>query len=401
MRIFQICNKSPYPPREGGPIAMNNITMGLIKAGHDVKVLAANTPKCFIKNEQVPNDYQNKVGFETVFIDTKIRIVKAFFNLFSNKSYHIERFISKDFDNRIIEILLSSQFDIIQLESIFVAPYIETIRKYSNAKIVLRAHNIEHLIWQRLADSCGNPIKKIYLNHLAKTLKQYELSTLKKVDGIAAITKFDADNYTLLGNCKPIVFIPVGIDPEKILSSDNIKEFPGFFHLGSMDWMPNQEGIKWFIENVWIKLIKELPDLNFYLAGRNMPDWLKNIDIKGIIMLGEVENAIEFLRSKTVMIVPLLSGSGMRVKIIEGMACGNTIISTSIGAEGINVTDGESILIANKPEEFIEQIKKCINDPVLCRSIGIQAKMTVANEYNNNIITEKLVNFYKELLSVS
>ena len=398
MRIFQICNKSPYPPCEGGPIAMNNITMGLLKAGHEVKVLAANTPKYFVEKEKIPQAYRNMVEFETVFIDTKIRIDKAFFNLFSNKSYHVERFISNEFDNKIKKILLASKFDIIQLESIFVAPYIDTIRKYSNAKIVLRAHNIEHFIWLRLADSCTNPLKRFYFYHLARTLKNYELSILNKVDGIAAITKFDADSLIHLGNCKPIVFIPVGIDTDRMSSDNKIKEFPGLFHLGSMDWMPNQEGIKWFIKNVWTKLIRELPDLNFYIAGRNMPEWLKNLNIKGITVIGEVENAIDFLKSKTVMIVPLLSGSGMRVKIIEGMACGNTIITTTIGAEGINITDGENILIANKPNEYILQIKKCINDPVSCRNIGVKAKEFVVKEYNNNLITEKLVNFYTELL---
>jgi glycosyltransferase involved in cell wall biosynthesis len=398
MKIFQICNKSPYPPSEGGPIAMNTITMGLLEAGHQIKILTANTPKYFISPKKIPEDYLKKVDYESVYINTNVRIDKAFINLFSNNSYHVERFISDDFDNKIKQILLSSQFDIVQLESIFVAPYIDTIRKYSSAKIILRAHNIEHQIWERLAASCINPIKRLYLNHLAKTLKKFELDILNKVDGIAAITKHDADYFFRCGISKPIIFIPIGIDPEKIPTDEKSREFPGLFHLGSMDWIPNQEGIKWFLQNVWGQLINEHPDLQLQLAGRNMPGWLCKNKIKGVAILGEINNAFEFLQSKTVMIVPLLSGSGMRVKIIEGMACGNTIISSSVGAEGINFTDGENILIADKPKDFIMQINKCINDPVLCSNIGRQAKKLVALEYNNNKIIERLIEFYKQLL---
>lgn len=398
MKVLQICNKSPYPPREGGPIAMNNITCGLIKAGHEVKVLAVNTPKYNINQNEIPEDYKKSTGFESVYIDTKIKFHKAFLNLFSTGSYNVERFISGEFDDKIKQIVSSGEFDIVQLESVFVAPYIATIRKNSNAKIILRAHNIEHIIWNRLAESCHNPVKKAYLKHLARTLKNYENKILDSVDGIAAITQHDADFFMKSGHNKAVISIPVGIDQCMITKTDAERKFPGFFHLGSMDWMPNQEGIRWFLDNVWGKVIKEYPGINLYLAGRNMPGWLRELKMQNVLVEGEVENAFNYMQSKSVMIVPLLSGSGMRVKIIEGMACGNTIISTSVGAEGIDYTNEKNILIANKPEEFLNQIRKCIEDSSFCQNIGHQAKNLIIEKYNNDTIISKLLQFYTELL---
>jgi len=379
---------------------MNNITRGLLKAGHRVKVLAMNTPKQNISPDEITEDYRKITGLESVYVDTKIKFHKAFCNIFSTESYNVERFISAEFEDKVKQIVSSAKFDIVQLESIFVAPYIAAIRKSSNAKIVLRAHNIEHIIWDRLAGNCHNPVKRMYIRHLARTLKKYEYKVFGSVDGIAAITQHDADFLIRSGVYKPVISIPIGIEQDLVTEYDVKREFPGFFHLGSMDWMPNQEGVRWFIDNVWPVVVKEYPNVSLCLAGRNMPDWLKELKMQGVIVQGEVEHAFRYMQSKSVMIVPLLSGSGMRVKIIEGMACGNTVISTRVGAEGICCVNEKDILIANNPEEFVTQIGKCIANPSFCRSIGKQAKQLVMDKYNNDAITAGLLQFYSELLHI-
>ncbi|HNW98664.1 MAG TPA: glycosyltransferase family 4 protein [Bacteroidales bacterium] len=398
MNIFQICSKSPWPPKEGGPIAMNNITQGLIKAGHKVTVFAISTPKYKVQSHNIPDEYKKLTNFDFTYINTNINVLKAFLNLFSKKSYNIERFISKNTENKISEILSKNTFDIIQLEGLFVTPYINTIRKYSNAKIIIRAHNIEHLIWQRLAESCKNPVKRIYLGILAKKLRNYELDTMNKVDAIAAITPVDTNSFLKAGCKVPVISIPIGIDSNKISANNTKREFPGFFHLGSMDWLPNQEGIKWFLENIWKTFHKNFPQYKFYLAGRNMPVWLNEQAYQGIRVEGEIENAKEFMQSRTVMIVPLLSGSGMRVKIIEGMACGNAIITSSIGAEGINCSNGENILIADSPEEWITCMTKLSESRILTDKICENAIELVKKEYDNDTITEKLILFYNRII---
>jgi glycosyltransferase involved in cell wall biosynthesis len=132
------------------------------------------------------------------------------------------------------------------------------------------------------------------------------------------------------------------------------------------------------------------PRLNLYLAGRNMPEDFKNMNKPNVIVEGEVENAHLFMRSKGLMIVPLLSGGGMRVKIIEGMALGKVIVTTTVGGEGINYTEGSNILIANDPDEFIAAINKYVLSADHLSDIGKNAKFTALEQYNNSDICKDL-----------
>ncbi len=397
MNILQICNKPPFPPLEGGSIAMNAITQGLLNKGHNVKVLAISSFKNLAQPELYPEWYLKATQFESVFIDLKINPLHAFLNLFSSKSYHVQRFVSKDFENKLIEILQQNAYDIIQLETLFITPYISAIRKYSNAKIVLRSHNVEHLIWERISKETKNPFKKCYLKHLTTTLKNYELSALNQYDGIATITKNDADFFQQSGCYKAMTDIPFGIDVKKYIL-EHQTETVGLFHIGAMNWMPNQQGIKWFLDNVWHLIHNELPDLKFYLAGRSMPQWLLNSTYPNVKILGEVENAISFIQSKAIMIVPLFSGSGIRIKIVEAMAMGKVVITTSVGAEGINYTNNENIIIANSIDDFKNAVVEIICNKEKQALIAQNARKLIEKEHNNNVIIDKLIAFYEQIL---
>jgi hypothetical protein len=200
MRILLLCNKSPFPAREGGPIAMNMIIEGLIRAGHSVKVLAINSNKYNVEISQIPEEYRKKTGIELVYVNLSIRPLSAFRNLFSSRSYHVERFVSRDLEKALIRILQAEKFDIVQFELLYMSPYAQIVKKYSDAKIILRTHNIEHLIWQRVAESIRNPLKRLYLQHLVRKLKNYECSVVRQFDGIAAITDKDAAFFRSANN---------------------------------------------------------------------------------------------------------------------------------------------------------------------------------------------------------
>jgi glycosyltransferase involved in cell wall biosynthesis len=397
MKIFVICNKSPYPAKEGGPIAMDSMIQGLINDGHQVKVLAINTNKYNIPIGDIPENYKKNTGIELAYIDLSIKPIAAFLNLFTNKSYHVERFISKGFEQKIIEILKQEDFDIIQFETLYITPYIESIRKHSNAKIILRAHNIEHLIWQRVASQTRNPIKKFYLKHLAKTLKKYEINALSQFDGIASITKKDA-TYFKKHTHTPVIDISFGIDLHGFPAQKKDFEFPSLFHIGAMNWIPNLEGINWFLKNAWPAIHKEFPELKFYLAGREMPKQLSTANYPNVEIVGEVESATTFIQSKGIMIVPLLSGSGIRIKIIEGMTLGKAIISTAIGAEGINFENGKNIMIADDPKTFNDAVRKCLQDFKFTQDLGQNARKLIEEDHDNQKIMKRLVSFYRKKL---
>ncbi|MCH1614003.1 MAG: hypothetical protein L7S72_11985, partial [Flavobacteriales bacterium] len=187
MKVLQICHKPPLPSTDGGCIAINNISKGLIKELGSIKVLTINTLKHPFNLKNFDKNYIKNSKIESIFVDTKLNIVDAFSNLVTYDSYNISRFFSPDFNTLIIKTLKSDSFDIVLLESLFTTPYIETIRNYSNSKIILRSHNLEYIIWKRLSKESINPAKKIYLKLLSSQLKNYELNILKKIDGIATI----------------------------------------------------------------------------------------------------------------------------------------------------------------------------------------------------------------------
>jgi len=396
MKILLLCNKPPYPASEGGPMAMNSIITGLLEAGHQVKILAINSEKFNVKESDIPEDYKKKTGIELIDVDLSVKPMSAFLNLFSQKSYHVERFISDDFKKRLAEILDKEQFDVVQLEMLYMTPYVDTIRQHSKAMIVLRAHNVEHKIWERIAKETRFFVKRWYINHLAKTLKEYELNALETVDGIAAITRKDAAFFRKYCS-KPIIDIPYGVYPEEFTPKSEIEGKPKFYHIGSMNWMPNEEGIRWFIDEVLPKTVEKVPDFVYHLAGRSMPDWLTTMKNPNVDVVGEVPDAKAFVADHDVAIVPLLSGSGIRIKIIESMAMGKTVITTRVGAEGILYDEEVNIIIAENKAKMVEAIRTLHENPEIAVRIGQAARKLVEETYDNRKIIARLLMFYEEI----
>lgn len=399
MKILQLCVRVPYPPSDGATIAMYNISKSFYENGVQLKILSFNTNKNYVNVSDISTDFKDKTSIETVDIDLSVKPFPAFLNLFTNQSYNITRFISKEFEAKLKKNLEKESYDIVHLEGLFLTPYIDTIRKHSKAKIVLRSHNVEFMIWERLTASTNNPVKKSYLKLLTERLKKYELNLLNSYDAIATITPVDKETYAHFGCEIPIMAVPLGVDVNDYKINNVLPVDFSIFHLGSMDWMPNLDAVDWFLNNVHKKLVAKIPHIKIYLAGKDMPQRIKDMADNNLIVMDRIANSKEFMQDKGAMIVPLLSGGGMRVKIIEGMAAGKPIVSTSIGAEGINYTDNENILIADTPDDFIHAIFKLLKDPLFCKQTGTNARKLVAEQYDNKVIGSELIKFYQTLLS--
>jgi polysaccharide biosynthesis protein PslH len=400
MRILQLCNKPPYPPIDGGSKAMHNLTRGLLAAGHSVKVLCISTPKNMLDPAQIPADYQARTRIEGVFVDTSVNVVDAFTDLLTADNYNISRFFSPDVDIRLIRLLSEEEFDVVQLESLFMTPYIATIRRYSKASIVLRSHNLEHVIQGRIATGEKNFLKRPYRKFLAKQLHEYEMAVLDRVDAVAAISPSDAQHFAEHGTRTPIVTIPFAVEPsEYIVQERKPTDHVTFFHLGSMDWLPNEEGVRWLLQEVWPKVLAARPNARLDLAGNKMPDEFLQLELPGVNVRGRVKNAQTFMRDRDVMVVPLFSAGGMRVKIIEGMALGKPVISTPIGAEGIDHTEGLNILIARNATEFAQHIIALDEAPDYMRMLGTEARKLIETHYADAHIVKDLVDLYARLRS--
>ncbi|HEY0977885.1 MAG TPA: glycosyltransferase [Flavobacteriales bacterium] len=397
MRILQLCHKPPFPPVDGGTKAMHNITQGLLDEGHEVKVVCISTPKHPLRPEELPVGYRERTEIEGIFVDTSINAVDAFADLVTADNYNVSRFFSPDLDLLLQRMLARRKFDLIHLESLFMAPYIGTLRRYSKAPIVLRSHNLEHVVQQRIASGERNPLKRPYRKLLARQLRNYEHGTLARVNAVAAISPEDAEHFRRIHPRTPVSVVPFGVDPPAQAPPWN--EGPlRFFHLGSMDWAPNEEGVRWLLREVWPLLIGRHPEARLHLAGNHMPKDLLKAQLAGVSVEGYVHDAQAWMGERQVMVVPLLSAGGMRVKIIEGMALGRCIISTPRGAEGIACTDGHDVLLAKDAAGFAERMAQVLREPELARRVGREARALVVERYSNARSLERLIELYRKLV---
>jgi glycosyltransferase involved in cell wall biosynthesis len=399
MRILQLMNKVPWPSKDGGAIACMNMTKGFSMLGHEVTVLSMNTSKHHIRFKDMPANIRSKADFRLVEVPASINWLDGALNLlFSKLPYNAQRFISDEFSVQLIKLLTEKQFDVIQLEGLYLCPYIPAIRKYSKALVAYRAHNIEYEIWERTA-TLSEGLRSNYIRNLSKRIKRFEISYLNKYDILVPITDRDGQILDALGNVKPRHTSQTGIDFASLVPTAKKLEFPSLFHIGALDWAPNQEGLIWFFEHCWSKIHGENPQMKFYLAGRNAPDWFeRRIKLQGVVYLGEINDAYDFMNSKAIMVVPLFSGSGMRIKIIEGMALGKPIVTTDIGTEGIPTENGKNILVANNVDQFIDAITRLINDRELSDQIGRNAIGFIQEKFDNLSQAGALIEFYKKHL---
>ena len=397
MKILQVTNKVPYPAKDGGAIACMNLTRGFSLLGHQVTILAMNTVKHHVSMGEIPETVKELADFRLVNVSARISFIPALINLlFSRKPYNAVRFISKTFSRELEKILKEKEFDVVQLEGLYVCPYIPVIRKNTSAKIVYRSHNIEHEIWTRSA-ILAKGFEKWYLKNLSQRIRRFEIQQLNSYDLIVPITQRDGNILNKLGNKKPGHISQTGIDSSMLIPNAKNLEHPSLFHIGSLDWSPNQEGLIWFFENCWNDIHAKYPDLNFYVAGRNAPVWFqRKIGMPNVIYKGEVADAYEFINSKSIMIVPLFSGSGMRIKIIEGMALGKPIITTVIGTEGISTTSGKNIILAEDAPGFTEAISKLIEDRQYFDEISKNAIEYIHEHFDNLASAGALIEFYKK-----
>jgi len=372
---------------------------GLLNLGVEITLFSINTHRHRIDVDDIYDPVYDRIKFHSFDLDTEVNLWGAFFNIFSNESYNISRFYAAGAEEMLENILHENEFDIVQFEGLFVVPYLEAVKNNSSAKLIYRAHNIVFDVWERLAASEKFTPRRTYLQFLARRLKVYETGQLNRFHQIFAISEPDRQNILHFGCETCLDVFPVSLDFEKYVIDSKKTSFPTLFHIGAMDWRPNKEGLEWFIDEIWPDIEKLNSELRFYIAGKSMQQHFYDYDSDNLVVEGEVLDAIEFMNSKAIMIVPLLSGSGMRVKILEGMAMKKCVIATTYAAEGLNYENGKDILIANTADEFYRCILQCVTHPNRWREIGENARKTVERDHDLLAISSRMLNVYQRLVN--
>lgn len=397
MRILQLCLKPPLPAVDGGCVAMQSITEGLLETGHQVKILTLHTHKHPFLPAAISPAFLEATAMEAVFADTRVRTLKLLASLPGSSSYNLKRFDVPAFHAKLSELLQREKYDVVHLESLYMTPYIATIRAHTQAPVVVRTHNAEHLLWQRQAAENSSWLKRMVFTRIATQLKAAERKYLAEANGIAAISETDAQVLSQLLHARvPVVSIPFALN---LPAPDaTIKKQPfTLAHIGAMDWAPTAEGVRWLCDKVWPLIYEANPEARLLLAGRHLREGDVHWSGPGIVVLGEVENAHAFMQQAAVVAVPARSGSGVRIKLAEALALGAAVVSTTTGAEGIPVKEHENILLADDARAFAHAVLRLFAHPETAERLGENARNLAASELNRHRATEKLCDFYTRI----
>lgn len=363
---------------------------GLSSLGVELTVVALNTVKHRVST--LPQNGEPKhVTWYPIQVDTTPTPVGALANLISSgQSYMVSRFDIPEVHNTLDEILKESKFDAAIIDGLFMMPYADQVKAY-NIPIALRAHNVEHQIWERHIQRETSSLKKWYLNLQNQRLKKFEVEQCKIADVIVPITDDDATWFSSQVAKDQLHTMPCGINPTNYPEYPSVE--PDIFHIGAMDWMPNVDGINWFAEEVWKEITSLYPEAVFHLAGNHSDELNLHQPNSGFFVHGRVESSNEFFSKHGIFIVPLHSGSGMRIKVLEAMSYGKAIVSTSIGVEGIPVKDGVDVLIADDAKQFAAAVVQLLKNKDLRLELGANARANALQNFNEEKLASKLLQY--------
>ncbi|CAI8270964.1 MAG: Uncharacterised protein [Owenweeksia sp. TMED14] len=375
MKILHLCNKTPFPGRDGSSIAMESLIRLEALANHDIHVIALNTNKHWVKD---PKSSNPSVKLEVYNLNLSPGFFDFIKHCFNPRSYFASRFFQLNAAQAIQ--IASKDADLIVVDGIFMSVYKQD---WGETPYVIRAHNIEHQIWERTLLNSKTSLKKLFITWQTRKLKLWETHLLQE-SNIWAITDEDSENMKYLGGKKVSVF-PCTFDASEswLFSSSKSSKI---YHLGALDWEPNIVGMKWFLKNV-LKKIEGKVDITVY--SKIWPSKLKLP--KGVTWKNTSTGDIPF-DDYGVFIAPLLSGSGMRIKLLEAMSRGKAIITTSIGAEGLRVTSGKHLFIADEANDFAKAIYLLCNNSEVRLNTGKAARNHALENFTDELYINKMKN---------
>jgi polysaccharide biosynthesis protein PslH len=397
MRILVLSPKPPWPPHDGGAVATMRCIEGLVAGGARISLMTIRTEKHYPYSGASLQETVSLQHDETIKVNTRVRPVRLLTNLlFSGEPYDLIRFHVRQYSDALHSLLAKENFDIIQCEGLLFSYYVDEIRSVTSSPIVLRAHNLEHRIREMMADEASGTLKKAYLRNLAGRIKKKEVFAAQQFDAVVPISEPDLTWFRSVSPGKPMILCETGADVPETTGSDSNSLRVGF--IGALNWQPNLDGLKWFLAGVWPRVSEAIPEVTLHIAGRgasiSVQEWLKG---KNVFFEGEVDDARRYTDSMTVMIVPLFAGSGLRIKIIEAMSLGKTVVATPVAAGGLPVEDKRELLIGNDVKSFSDALISALRDPQVRAETGARAMELVKNRFNNLDQTSGLLRFYKKL----
>ncbi|OGH18866.1 MAG: hypothetical protein A3F31_04800 [Candidatus Levybacteria bacterium RIFCSPHIGHO2_12_FULL_38_12] len=397
MNILLISSYLPYPLYSGGHIRLYNL-LKLLSKKHSITLV------CEKRNYQSKKDEDEvkKVCSELITVDripqwSIMNILKSGFSLYP---FLLVGHTNKDLKKTIKKQLANSTFDIIHVETSYVFQNIPQ----TTVPIVLVEHNIEYLVYKKYANGSPFFLKPILYMDILK-LRFWEKRFWKRASHLVAVSE---EEKKFMDNSKVSV-VPNGVDIEKFKikspsgSKSQAEEIRILF-IGDFKWVQNKDAVSWLLEEIWPLFIKvyenkSLPKL--WVVGKNIPNSIKKLNTSESVFYDEdaSEKTEEIYKKASLLVAPIRVGGGSRYKILEAMASGTPVVSTTLGIEGITLKNGKEVLVADDPESFAMDMKTVLENSELKNTMVKKARMLVSENYDWKIIVKKLEEVYNSVVS--
>jgi glycosyltransferase involved in cell wall biosynthesis len=392
MNILLLTQVLPYPPDSGPKVKTWNVIKYLAQH-HSVTLVS------FVRGDQSVQVRALESVCKAVYTVpisrhplNELRYMGL--SLLSGEPYLILRDDRAAMRGLVDRLALDTSFDIVHADQLNMAQY--AARVPGGCK-VLDAHNALWLLYKRLSDTMKPGPKKWMLGRDWRRLKTYEGKICREFDGVIAVSEEDKNALEeAAGAPVDIEVIPITVDTEDVKEISRDPEANHILHIGTMYWPPNIDGVLWFIGEVLPIIRKIRPEIVFDIVGANPPrEILAAAEVNGgINVTGYVENPIPIQKNAGAMVVPLRAGGGMRVKILNAMAQGIPVVTTSLGCEGIRVESGRHLLIADTPQEFARATLRLLDDRKLSNELRQNARQLIQKKYDLHVAFNLLNNVY-------
>ena len=376
--ILFLTTQLPFPPKSGGTIKSWNYVQFLAR---NYRLSIASLLKD--DDEKHVENFKQAIQLEH-FVSEKLSIERTPLNLlksyFFSPCLNVFRNYAPAFSRQVDELLQSTDAVIVDHYEVF-----QYVTKNFKGKVIMHTHNAEFMLWQRMSELTNNPIKKLILKIEAIRVKKYEAVIFNQSDLIYS-TPSDIELYKRHGfsTKKHQITYHLGNDTLLQLPDLNFSSTEkAITFIGTLSWEPNIDGICWFIDYCWRTIKAKHPDCKLYILGKSPDERIYKAAKKDpqIIFTGFVKELDTYLQKTRVYIAPLRFGSGMKVKVLEGLYRGTPCVTTSVGAEGLNVRNGEEILIADEPESFTRDCLTLLEDEGTWNKLRSNARSVAKKEY--------------------
>ena len=321
-------------------------------------------------------------------------------NIFSSWPHTVSKYCRPEVKARMRELLASQNFDVIICDFVIAAAAIPW--EVACPKVIF-THNVEALIWKRHFEVSRNPVWKMASWGEYQKMIRFEKYFLNKSEHVLTVSEADRDFFSDFTDRSKMTVISTGVDTD-YFRTDSVTEQPNtLVFTGSMDWMPNEDGVLYFLRSILPLIRREIPDLSFTIVGRKPSEKVRASAASepGVHVTGTVDDIRPYVREGSVYVVPLRIGSGTRLKIFEAMSMGKAIVSTTLGAEGLPISDGSDISLADSPEEFSRKVCLLLRDPQERRRLGSAARQLVEQNYSWSSVAAEFDDVLRRVAPVS